>query len=120
MKTENQLNFDAMVELSKRFIKDCTLATATVRIRQNGYRTSYGFKHDAERYFGTYISNEAFIKAAEQLNVRYRLTDSGINRYYAFRLNDKMYTFGIEHNEWQGKYANASDRLELLTNNKTL
>ncbi len=114
----DQINFDAMVELAKRFIKDCTVPTPTIRIRQSGFRTSYGYKHDAERYSGTYISNDAFIKAAEDLGVRSKPTDSGINRYYAFKLSPKIYQHGICLNEWTGKFATAENRLNELTNNK--
>ena len=114
-----KLNFIAEVELSKKFITECTIPTATIQSSIRVYRTSYGYKHDAERYLGTYISNDAFIQAAKELNIPCKPTDSGKNRFFAMKLNEKKYQFEIESNKWQGTFASAFDRLQFI-NNKNL
>ncbi|MBS1015399.1 hypothetical protein [Acetobacter persici] len=42
------------------------------RIRSTLYkkRSTYGYKHDVERWAGTYISQDAFNKALDQLGIR--------------------------------------------------
>ena len=114
-----KLNFIAEVELSKRFINECTIPTETIQSSSRVYRTSYGYKHLCERYFGTYVSNDSFIEAAKELNIRCKETESGKNRFYAFKLNEKKYQFEIENNERHGKFMPAFDRLQFI-NNKTL
>jgi hypothetical protein len=119
MKKLEKLKFIAEVELAKKFINECTGPTLNIQSTSRVYRTSYGYKHDAERYFNTYISNDAFIKAADDLGVRSKPTDSGKNRFFAMKLNEKKYQFEIESNKWQGTFASAFDRLQFI-NNKNL
>jgi len=117
MKNERQ-NFKAEVELSKRFISEFTIPTPSIQIKQGNYRTSYSYKHNVESYFCTYISNEAFIRAAKELNIHCKPTESGNNKYFAFKLNDKKYKFEIENNEWEGKFATAFERVQEINNLK--
>jgi len=111
-------NFKAEVELSKRFISEFTIPTPSIQIKQGNYRTSYSYKHNVESYFCTYISNEAFIRAAKELNIHCKPTESGNNKYFAFKLNEKKYKFEIENNEWQGKFATAFERVQEINNLK--
>ena len=108
-------NFKAEVELSKRFINECTIPTVSIQIKQGYYRTSYSYKHAVESYFCTYISNDAFIQAAKELNIRSKLAESGNNRYFAIKLNEKKFRSGIEKNEWQGVRVTAFERLNDLS-----
>jgi len=118
MRKSERENFKAEVELSKRFIKECTIPMPSIQIKQGYYRTSYGYKHNAERYFNSYISNAAFIRAAKELNIHCKPTESGNNKYFAFKLNDKKYKFEIENNEWEGKFATAFERVQEINNLK--
>lgn len=44
-----------------------TVPTVTKAI--NYERSSYGYKHDVERWAGCYISNDSFIQAARQMGL---------------------------------------------------
>lgn len=44
--------------------------------------TSYGFKHEVERYFRTYVSNDAFIESARK---RYEAKQSDVPINYVFK-----------------------------------
>ena len=77
MKSENIEPIDIQIQHCIRFIKSCCAVTKNI----NRKRSSYGLKHDTERWAGTYISNEAFKAAASQLGL---MTASAgtINQYY--------------------------------------
>ena len=50
------------IELCVLWIKNVATITQTI----NKWRTSYGYKHDVENHFKTYISNDSFKIAARQ------------------------------------------------------
>lgn len=59
---------DFQVELCSKFINAFCIKTQ----KYSNTRTSYGYKHDVERHFNSYISNGAFIKAALLENIETR------------------------------------------------
>jgi len=63
--TEEQLKAAKIqneIELCVEWIE--TIPEITTKINKN--RTSYGYKHDVERWAGVYISNDSFKEAAKQ------------------------------------------------------
>ena len=62
--TEEQLEAAKIqneIELCVEWIR--TIPKITTKINKD--RTSYGYKHDVERHFNTYISNDSFKAAAK-------------------------------------------------------
>lgn len=64
------------VKLCKEWIKKCITKRKTI----NEEKGSYGLKHVVEKYYKTYISNGAFIKAAIEMGFDYR--QNGLNAFF--------------------------------------
>ncbi len=81
---EKNLPKENEVALCKQFLS---------QIGQNkqfsGSRTSYGYKHDVEKFFDQYVSNGAFIQAAQELefDIQREWPDSP-NAIFKFRKKD--------------------------------
>lgn len=68
---------EKQVELCVEWI----LNVPTITNKINKLRTSYGYKHDVERYFHTYISNDAFKEGAKRCGLMVeRATE--LNEFY--------------------------------------
>ena len=107
MKTDKRLN--AEIELCKLWINQFT--APTVNFRHD--RSSYGYKHNVERYFHTYISNYAFKSATKELGVKFKPDDPmGINEIYKLRVIPKF----IE--PMSKEYNEPADILNLIISNK--
>lgn len=67
------------IELCEKWIN--LVAIRTKRI--NKKRTSYGYKHDAERWAGQYICNDSMKLAARNIGLMIKAADKeGLNEYY--------------------------------------
>lgn len=67
--TENQLEAAKIqheIYLCVEWIK--TVPKITTKINKD--RSSYGYKHDVERYFGTYVCNDSFKAAAKLVGLK--------------------------------------------------
>ena len=69
VESQGQVPEEAQVESARKWLREMTHVSP--RINRN--RTSYGWKHVAEKYTGNYISNGALIQAAllENLKVQH-------------------------------------------------
>jgi hypothetical protein len=74
--------------------------------------TSYGYKHKAESYFNTYISNDAFKEAAKILDIKSKPA-SGENEYYALKFNCHKYDMAILSKN-RAEYTSAINRIKEL------
>jgi hypothetical protein len=62
------------IEAATAFLRECTAIKSL-----NRRRSSYGLKHSAERWAGTYISNGASLMAAHRLGLKIVPLGDGIN-----------------------------------------
>lgn len=69
--SDNDLPIDREIASSEKWLRLHGRPTKTIRRR----RSSYGYKHDVERWAGSYVSNGAFIEAATRLGYTTVRTD---------------------------------------------
>lgn len=73
-----EVSFDTQVQLCRKYLKMFAVKSNTYYIS-----TSYGLKHMVERYFKTYIENEAFIVAGKDMFESKKIKNS---KNYIFKL----------------------------------
>lgn len=79
--TEEQLEAQKIqkeIELCLQWIKSVPTITKTI----NKNQSSYGYKHDVERHFGTYVCNDSFKAAAKIVGLITKPQFDGLNEYY--------------------------------------
>ena len=71
------IEHEKQIELCVEWILNVPKITNSI----NKTRTSYGYKHDVERYFQTYISNDAFKEGAKRCGLMVE-KETELNEFY--------------------------------------
>ena len=69
----------AEIDAARQFLRECCSQTKTIR----PHTSSYGLKHEAERWISRYVSNGAFIAAAVLEGYRLERCRNGPNCFFA-------------------------------------
>lgn len=75
--TAGPLPDDKQVEMARKWLKEKAIRIASI----NKKSTSYGWKHIAEKYVRSYISNGAFIHAAMLEGFKVKQVEDSQNAY---------------------------------------